>query len=144
MDCCNMIVASFSCETQINWQLQPNPIKTKNHHQHQSPKPIHWPPPKAHTQPKATWSLSIDFTWSNNAVGWLGGSGELAIIGTTRWVESNNGICLVQPQLKGIEYMCFKGAMGSASELAQCGFNWVRREKEREKICEEKQFFFRC
>ena len=59
-------------------------------------------------------------------------------------MDSNNGICLVQPQLKGIEYMCFKGAMGSASELAQCGFNWVRREKEREKICEENNFFFRC
>lgn len=38
---------------------------------------------------------------------------------------------MVQPQLKGIEYMCFKGAMGSAGELAQCGFNWVRRERER-------------
>lgn len=48
------------------------------------------------------------------------------------WVgDSNNGICLVQPQLKGIEYMCFKGAMGSAGELAQCGFNCVRRERER-------------
>ena len=30
--------------------------------------------------------------------------------------------------------MCFKGAMGSASELAQCGFNWIRREKEREDL----------
>lgn len=32
--------------------------------------------------------------------------------------------------------------MGSASELAQCGFNWVRREKERERRFVKRNNFF--